>query len=409
MSRPEIKNWAAIATGREHSLFAADVAANAQAIGTAFSGARVLVVGGAGTIGSATLRAVLRYDPAAIHVLDQDENGLAELVRDVRSTGVARPALDFRLLPLDYGASVTRRFLSSSGPYDAVLHFAALKHVRSEKDVASILQMIDTNVLKQQRLLEWLAEDRQPSRYFAVSTDKAVNPANFMGASKRLMEHILFTDAYTPLKNAVRTSARFANVAFSAGSLLASFGDRIRLRQPIAAPRDTRRFFVSIEEAAEICLLASALVPSGHVAIPRMHADRDLRELIPLAEAFLAAAGYRSSRYEDEGQARDAVAREEAAGAWPVLCTPRDTDGEKESEEFVGEGEKAEDVGLSALLGIAQHGLDPSALEATLRQLREWTEIPNTRVNKADLIKLLAEVLGDFRPIQSGRTLDDRM
>jgi FlaA1/EpsC-like NDP-sugar epimerase len=399
----------AIATGREHSLFAADVAANAQRLGEAFTGARLLVVGGAGTIGSATLRAVLPYDPAAIHVVDQNENGLAELVRDVRNTGLARPSLDFRLLPLDYGAPVTRRFLSSSGPYNAVLHFAALKHVRSEKDVASILQMVDTNVLKQHRLLEWLAEERHPSRYFAVSTDKAANPANFMGATKRLMEHLLFTDASNPLKSAVRTSARFANVAFSAGSLLASFGDRIRLRQPIAAPLDTRRFFVSIEEAAEICLLASAVMPSGHLAIPRMRPGQDLRELVPIAEAFLTKAGFRPIRYDDEVQARDAVDRDTAIGGWPLLCTPRDTDGEKESEEFVGEGENPKEIGLSAVLGIPQQGVDPSSLESTLGQLREWTENPTATVTKADLARVFTKLISEFRPIQHGRTLDERM
>jgi FlaA1/EpsC-like NDP-sugar epimerase len=399
----------AIATGRGHSLFAADVAANAKALAEAFTGARILVVGGAGTIGSATLRAVLPYDPAAIHVVDQNENGLAELVRDVRNAGLARSSLDFRLLPLDYGAPVTRRFLSSSGPYDAVLHFAALKHVRSEKDVASILQMVDTNVLKQQRLLEWLAEGSPPSRYFAVSTDKAANPANFMGATKRLMEHLLFTDASNPLKGAVRTSARFANVAFSAGSLLASFSDRIRLRQPIAAPLDTRRFFVSIEEAAEICLLASAAMPSGHLAIPRMRADQDLRELIPIAEAFLREAGLRPIRYENEAQARESVDRDATAGAWPLLCTPRDTDGEKESEEFVGDGEHPKEIGLSAVLGIPQRGVAPSVLESTLGQLRDWTEHPTTSVTKADLVRVFTTLLSEFRPIQRGRTLDERM
>ena len=257
-----------IATGRSTSRFAADVAVHNDAMCATFSGKRVLVVGGAGSIGAATVRALLPFDPAALHVMDQDENGLAELVRDLRSTGLLSGSLDLRLEPLDYGSGVARRFLAAAGPYDAVLHFAALKHVRSEKDAASILQMLDTNVLKQARLMSWLAEEGDPARYFAVSTDKAANPVNVRGASTRLMEQLLFTDAVVPARSATRTSARFANVAFSAGSLLASWGERIRKRQPVAVPRDTRRYFVTLDEAAEICLLAGSAIPDKHLAVP---------------------------------------------------------------------------------------------------------------------------------------------
>jgi len=397
-----------IATGRDGSLFAADVEANTDAIHAAYSGRRVLVVGGAGSIGSATLRALLPYQPAAVHVIDQNENGLAELVRDLRGTGAIDRRLELKLMPLDYGAPVSRRFISSAGRYDVVLHFAALKHVRSEKDVASILQMLDTNVLKQRRLMSWLADIGAPDRYFAVSTDKAANPANFMGASKRLMERLLFAEGNNPIATAQRTSARFANVAFSAGSLLASFSQRIERRQPVVAPRDTRRFFVSVTEAAQICLLASSVVPSGHVAIPRMQPEQDLRELVSIAEDFLRASGLRAIPYDDEARARAAVELDATHDGWPLLVTPRDTEGEKESEVFVADGETAKEIGLLALLSIAQDPGDAVALDRVLCELERLAG-DESDISKPQLASLLRIAVPDFAPVQAGRRLDERM
>jgi FlaA1/EpsC-like NDP-sugar epimerase len=398
-----------IATGRGTSRFAADVASHSDAMHAAFARRRVLVIGGAGSIGAATVRALLPFDPAAVHVVDHDENGLAELIRDLRSSGRLPDAFDLRLEPLDYGSGVTRRFLADAGPYDAVLHFAALKHVRSEKDPASILQMIDTNVMKQVRLMEWLAEDGHPARYFAVSTDKAANPVNFMGASKRLMEHVVFTDALAPMGAAMRTSARFANVAFSAGSLLAGWGERILKRQPVAVPRDTRRYFVTLAEAAEICLLAAAAVPDRHVAVPAMQPGPDLRELAPIAEGFVTSAGFRAAWYDDEAAARAAVERDAARGAWPVLLTARDTDGEKPEEEFVGAGETPADVGIGSLRGIAQRGVDVSTLREVLDEIALWIAEPRLRADKESIAAVLARVVPEFRPDRRGKSLDGRM
>ena len=398
-----------IATGRDRSLFAADIEARSEGIRAAVAGRRILVIGGAGSIGSATLRAILPYGPKAVDVVDQNENGLAELVRDLRSSGLVEERLALTLMPLDYGAPVCERFLRSRDRYDIVFHFAALKHVRSEKDVASILQMVDTNVLKQRRLMAWLAEGGPPSRYFAVSTDKAANPVNFMGASKRLMERLIFTKAVSPLGDAVRTSARFANVAFSAGSLLASFPERIRRRQPLAVPNDTRRFFVSIEEAADICLLASAAIPGDHIAIPRMDPDQHLRQLAPIAEGFLEAEGFRATRYDNEASARMAVERDAARGSWPLLMTPRDTEGEKESEVFVGDGEAPAEIGLSALLGVPQHEADPTILERVLSELDRLVVNPGAKVAKPQLAALIREAVPEFKPFDAKKRLDDRM
>ncbi len=399
----------AIATGHTTSRFAADVTAHADAMRTAFSGRRILVIGGAGSIGSATLRALLPFGPAAVHVIDQNENGLAELARDIRSGALAGPSLDLQLMPLDYGAPVARRFLSHGGPYDSVLHFAALKHVRSEKDPASILQMLDTNVLKQARLMEWLAADGAPLRYFAVSTDKAANPANFMGASKRLMEHLLFTKSIVPMDNTIRTSARFANVAFSAGSLLESWGERLRKRQPLAVPRDTRRYFVSLEESAQICLLAAAALPDRQLAIPAFEAARDLHELTPIAEAFARDAGYSVAWYDNERDARAAVERDASRGAWPILRTVRDTDGEKPEEVFVAAGERAVDTGLAALLAIPQAGCNHAVLHEVLDELLVWVTDARLKVTKHAIAACIARAVPEFVPASAGNSLDARM
>ena len=397
-----------LATGRDNSRFAADIAATTPTLREALHGRRVLVIGGAGSIGSATVRRVLPFGPAAVDVVDQDENGLAELVRDVRSAGLAQPATALRCLPLDYGATLTRRHLAAAGRYDVVLHFAALKHVRSEKDAVSVLQMIDTNVLKQRRLLDWLATAAPPARYFAVSTDKAANPANFMGASKRLMEHLLFTAAPTGQPGSVRTSARFANVAFSAGSLLASWRERLLKQQPLAVPRDTRRYFVSMTESAEICLLASLALPANHLAVPRMAAEADLHELRPIAEGFVRDAGYAPVWYESEDEARQHAARDIGAGRWPILTT-RDTDGEKAEEVFVGAGEATVEVGWAALMGVAQQGVGPRALQVALDQLEAWVAHPELRADRSDIAAVIASVVPEFAHVASGKSLDDRM
>lgn len=398
-----------IATGREKSLFLDDILASQGAISEALERKRVLVIGGAGSIGGATLRALLGYSPAKVDVIDQDENALAELVRDLRAAGAVAGSTDLRLMPLDYGAPVTRQFLRRSGKYDIVLHFAALKHVRSEKEPAAILHMIDTNVLKQQRLLDWLSSDGAPERYFAVSTDKAANPVNFMGASKRLMEHLLFTDALSPIPSAARTAARFANVAFSAGSLLDSFTRRFNRQQPLAVPGDTRRYFVSLEESAHICLLTGTVFPSSHIAVPRLREESDMRELIPIAESFIRRQGYEPVRYDDEETARQAVAEDAARGRWPLLYTLRDTDGEKGYEEFMTAGESGVDIGLTGVLAVPQAGADPVALSATLETLRNWVDDGDADPTRDDIARQLRSVVPEFQPITQGRSLDDRM
>ena len=238
MTRVEELAW--IATGRRDSLFAEDIARSDDSLRLHLNGARVLVIGGAGSIGSATLRQLVRYAPSAIHVVDLSENNLVELVRDLRCSRLLE-GQEFRALPIDYGSQAMRRYLFEQPPYDFVFNFAAIKHVRSEKDVWSLLQMLDTNIVKQARLLEWLGAGNRPVRYFCVSTDKAANPVNLMGATKRFGEHIMFDAAARARPTLTATSARFANVAFSDGSLLHGWTERFGKGQPLSVPQGARR------------------------------------------------------------------------------------------------------------------------------------------------------------------------
>ena len=315
------------AVGRATSLTAGDFATATPRVAAAIDGARVLVIGGGGSIGAATIQLLATFRPAALHVIDLSENYLAELVRSLRGRPDGLAVEDFRTLPLDYGSPLMQSFLAAAAPYDIVLNFAALKHVRSEKDVFSLLQMIDTNVVRHARFKRWLQEFRHRCSYFAVSTDKAANPTSLMGASKRLMEDVIF--ALPICADRPTTSARFANVAFSNGSLLAAFLRRLAMRQPVAVPRSTFRYFVTQEEAAEICLLAALAIPGGMVLVPRLDPSSELQELAVVAERILHAHGLRAAPYDDEAAARHDVERLARQGAWPLLLTPLDTSGEK--------------------------------------------------------------------------------
>lgn len=341
-----------IATGRDGSFFSADMQACSDRMSGEIAGRRVLAIGAAGSIGSSTLEVLLRFDPAAVHVVDQNENGLAELVRRLRSRPEKLRVADLRTLPIDYGSSAMRYFLASETPYDLVLNFAALKHVRTEKDPFSTLQMFETNIVKQARLLGWLAENRLARRYFSVSTDKAANPSSLMGATKRVMEHVMFDRELSAGLPGPVTSARFANVAFSNGSLLQSFENRLARGEPIACPRDIRRYFVSLEEAGEICTLAATMLDDRQIAIPRLDPQEHLVPLEKIARAFIESHGFVPVDYDDEGAARRGASRDRAEGRWPLLLTLPDTAGEKPFEEFVADGEEVLEIGLSGLRAI---------------------------------------------------------
>lgn len=396
----------AVVLRRDCSPFEPDLSSRRGDLSAAVKGARVLVVGGAGTIGSATTLLIADLAPACLHVIDQSENYLAELVRDLRGRPGGLGVADFRTLPLDYGAPVTGRFLSEARPYDIVLNFAALKHVRSEKDVFSLLQMIDTNVVRHIRFRRWLKAGRHGTRYFSVSTDKAANPTSLMGASKRLMEDVVFWPELST--SAHETTARFANVAFSNGSLLQGFLMRLAKRQPLAVPRDTRRYFVSQRESGEICLLASLLGRAGNVLFPKLDPESELQSLDQIAVRVLAEHSLEPVIFEDEAEARAAVPGLAAAGRWPLLLTPLDTSGEKPFEEFVGSDETPVESGLSTL-GAVEH-VDTGALSAgVIAMLEAAVGSAEGTIDKASIVEAVSASIPGFQHRETGRSLDDRL
>lgn len=399
---------AELATGRRSPLFSVDLELSDPILRDRLNGRRVLVIGGAGSIGSATTGELSRFDLAALHVVDLNENGLTELVRDLRSRREGLAIADFRTLPIDFGAPVMERLLGQESPYDIVLNFAALKHVRSEKDGYSLLQMYETNVVKARRLLNWLGSRGGTGRYFSVSTDKAANPVNLMGASKRLMEHVIFSNL-GPAKTMEITSARFANVAFSAGSLLEGWLLRLEKRQPVAVPRATRRYFLSLQESGQLCLLAAVAAPDRTIVIPRLEEQRHLVDLEDIARAVLGKAGYRPMDYTDEAEARAAVADDMTKGGYPLLLTSLDTSGEKAYEEFVGVGETSHEIGLPNLLGIHYSGGNQEALQQLTGWLERTIGATGEGLSKRDFVAALALVIPELRHIETDKQLDDRM
>jgi FlaA1/EpsC-like NDP-sugar epimerase len=405
-----------IATGRESSIFSEDMRRFGGQLRDKLKGKRVLAIGAAGSIGSATISVISGFEPSALHVIDQNENELAELVRTLRSSSGGFSVSDFRTLPLDFGSPATRLFIHDQPSYDFVLNFAAIKHVRSEKDSFSMLQMFDTNLLKQARLLRWLGEVQFKGRYFSVSTDKAANPSSFMGASKRLMEHVMFSGEAVKDLGAEIVSARFANVAFSNGSLLQSFQRRIEQEQPLATPVDTRRYFVSMEEAGHLCTLAAVCAPDQHIVVPKLSPDEHLVLLEDVAKAYLEHLKLKPVIFSDETKAVQATSLLRSSGSWPLLLTPLDTAGEKAYEEFVANGESAVDGGFAGLSLVKYKSAASGSIGRLINSLEGLFAAANMptlpqQIDKDRLKELVAAVEPSFLQTHkpSEKTLDSRI
>lgn len=404
-----------LVTGRSRSFFHEDIKENEATIRRMVEGRRILAVGAAGSIGTETVKSLLRFNPKALYVVDQNENALAELVRQLRSRAEGLTTEDFRTFPIDFGGGAMRALLLTEPPFDAVLNFAAIKHVRSEKDVFSLSQMFETNIVKQARFLGWLSETGFAGRYFSVSTDKAADPSSFMGASKRMMEHVLFSAKLGDgIKGAV-TSARFANVAFSNGSLLQSFEIRLQRGEILACPKDIRRYFVSLEESGDICTLATLLLPGKHIGIPRLDPEKHLVLLEEIVDKFLRFNNLEPRHYTDEEEARAALPKDRAQGAWPVVITKPDTAGEKPYEQFIADGETAIEAGLKGLMCIP-YKLPDKPVEVLLDRLdaiaHEWATSGRLSAPDKDTFKrLLADVEPGFAAThrESSANLDQRV
>jgi len=399
----DIENFVrAHVTGRAVSLLEADLAANDAEMHRRLDGKRMLVIGGAGTIGGAYVRAALRrYRPAAMYVVDIDENQLTELTRDLRSgTGYTIPE-EYVTEPIDLGSDLFARFFRAKGPFHVVANFAARKHVRAERDVYSIEAMCETNVFMAKKLLDLLLE-RPPESFFCVSTDKAANPVNVMGATKKLMEETIMAYAdRIPVK-----TARFANVAFSNGSLPLGWLNRIAARQPLSCPLGIRRFFVSPAESGELCLLAGVMGESGDIVYPRLDPEKDMIGFDHVVKSMLDHMHLGCRSCTSSAEAKAAMA--DLSHGYPCEFFGSDTDGEKTFEEFFTDRDRR-DESRFANLGVVKNSRrrPPAEVEAIIARLQSAFRRPD--VTKADIVETLGEYLPDFNHLGRGRGLDGRM
>lgn len=405
-------------TGRERSRFQDDVDANDSTIRDRIEGKRVLVTGAAGSIGSATVKQLAQYRPALLAAIDLSENNMVELVRDVRSQADLDVGDALKTYIVDFGSDVGDRFLEHVGPFDLILHFAAIKHVRSERDVFSLSRLIETNVLKVDRFLAAIKR-LGPCDVFAISSDKACRPANLMGASKRLMEEVVYWhadhagsilggDQGSPLPRVACT--RFANVAFSDGSLLAGYLFRIRKRQPLAGPSDVRRYFITDDEAGQLCLMTAALAETKQIFVPRLDPSADLKGFDQIAEIVLETYGCKPRWYDSDEEARRSVDRDLAEGYYPCCFTVSDTSGEKGIEEFVGPDEQLARSQFEAMDVIGESPMvEPAMLANVLKALAAEASRPDPTTTKPRVVELVAQAVSTFQHIETGRNLDQKM
>lgn len=387
---------------RPESLFAADIEANSEALRREIEGRSVMVVGGAGSIGSSFIKSIVRFNPAKLVVVDLNENGLAELTRDLRSSAGIRVPGVFLTYTLDFAAPLFEAIMKEHGGFDIVANFSAHKHVRSEKDRYSVAALINNNVIKARRFLDLLRE-YPPRHFFCVSTDKAANPVNVMGASKRVMEDLIM--AYTPYFKV--TTARFANVAFSNGSLPASFFDRMMKNQPLVAPEDVKRYFVSMEESGQICMLACILGRNGEIFYPKL-AEEKMKTFAAICDNFVREMGYVKHLCGSDDEAKLFAAKNLPGKEYPVVYFRSDTTGEKDFEEFTVEGETT-DTARFASLGVitASTRRSKEEVDGLIDSLTALFASPD--FTKAQVVERLKEFLPNFEHEEKGKNLDQKM
>lgn len=388
--------------GREEALFAEDTSTHESVLAARVEAGRFLVIGGAGSIGQAVTREIFRRHPKALHVVDISENNLVELVRDIRST-LGYIEGDFQTFAIDCAGPEFEALMCAGEGYDYVLNLSALKHVRSEKDPFTLMRLIEVNILN---TISTLAAARTggADKYFCVSTDKATNPVNMMGASKAIMEKFLMRESLTQTVS----TARFANVAFSDGSLLHGFNQRFHKRQPIAAPNDVRRYFVTPEESGQLCLMSCLLGENRDIFFPKLSEKLHLVTFADIAVRYLEEKGYDPVACTSEEEARASVEAYAARRKWPCFFFKSDTTGEKDFEEFYTDQEDL-DMARFETIGVIRKPahFDARSLDhfltriLELRASRSWT--------RGDLVALFHDVLDNFEHKDTGRFLDSRM
>ena len=394
---------------RPKSMFLDDIEKNAESLRKKIEGKRALVIGGAGSIGSSFIRAILPFKPSTLVVADINENALAELTRDLRSTKGMFVPEDFVTYPMDYSSKVFEEMFKNRGGFDIVANFSAHKHVRSEKDIYSVKALLTNNVLNAKKLLDLLTEF-PPEEYFCVSTDKAANPVNIMGASKRLMEDVIFS--YSD-KFPVKT-ARFANVAFSNGSLPLGFLDRMKKLQPLSGPFDVKRYFVSPTESGQICMLSCMLGNNREIFFPKLK-EAQMMTFDAIAEKLLEVHGYKplycDSDEEAINKAYELFSEDNGSNKlnmYPVHFSKSDTSGEKQYEEFFTDSEKVEMERFDAL-GVIEDVKIPSKERVDRLFCRLEECMSDEAVSKADIVKVISEFLPNFEHIETGKSLDSKM
>ena len=388
--------------GREKELFTTDIQNKQQELNDIVSNSRFLVLGGAGSIGQAVSKEIFKRNPKKLHVVDISENNLAELVRDIRSSfGYING--DFQTFALDIGSTEYDALIKADGQFDYVLNLSALKHVRSEKDPYTLMRMIDVNIFNTDKTLEQSIKNGV-EKYFCVSTDKAANPVNMMGASKRIMEMFLMRRS---LEINIST-ARFANVAFSDGSLLHSFNQRLEKRQPIVAPNDIKRYFVTPQESGELCLMSCIFGENRDIFFPKLSERLHLISFADIAIKYLEQKGFEPVLCSSEDEARELVKTLSEQGKWPCLFTGSDTTGEKDFEEFFTESETL-DLQRFNSLGIIKNDAVfntdlLSEFEDTIRSMQA-----SLAWDKKDIIELFFKMVPDFAHKETGKYLDEKM
>lgn len=388
--------------GRAQEIFALDVSVHEQAMKRIVSESTFLVIGGAGSIGQAVTKEIFKRNPLKLHVVDISENNMVELVRDIRSSyGYIEG--DFQTFALDIGSVEYDAFIKADGKYDYVLNLSALKHVRSEKDPFTLMRMIDVNILNTDKTLLQSIENNT-KKYFCVSTDKAANPVNMMGASKRIMEMFLMRRSL----DINISTARFANVAFSDGSLLHGFNQRIQKRQPIVAPQDIKRYFVTPKESGELCLMSCIFGENRDIFFPKLSEALHLISFAEIAVKYLKQIGYEPYLCSSEDEARRLAETLPVQGKWPCLFTDSDTTGEKDFEEFYTENEVL-DMTRFQNLGVIKNEpiFDNQALDdfakfiSVRKQAMCWT--------KQEIVDLFYAMIPDFGHKETGKYLDGKM
>ncbi|AQS38862.1 Polysaccharide biosynthesis protein [Shewanella psychrophila] len=388
--------------GRDKELFVSDISEYNEEMNHTVSQSRFLVLGGAGSIGQAVTKEIFKRNPQKLHVVDISENNMVELVRDIRSSfGYING--DFQTFALDIGSIEYDAFIKADGQYDYVLNLSALKHVRSEKDPFTLMRMIDVNIFNTDKTIQQ-SIDAGVKKYFCVSTDKAANPVNMMGASKRIMEMFLMRKS----EHIAISTARFANVAFSDGSLLHGFNQRIQKGQPIVAPNDIKRYFVTPQESGELCLMSCIFGENRDIFFPKLSEALHLISFADIAVKYLKQRGFEAHLCESEDEARELAKTLPAQGKWPCLFTSSDTTGEKDFEEFFTDKETL-DMARFDNLGIIKNELIYQQELLELFELQIGQMKSTLEWSKEDIVKLFFTMIPDFGHKETGKYLDNKM